>query len=256
MAVPPELRVPNRDPFAHCIQVDLAIVRGPDGQLDGRLVELQGFPSLYMLTMFQAQAWAEAMADIPGLKQDWTLFFGDFNSTNYIDRLRATIVGDAAPEEVILLDLDPPGQKTYPDFLVTKKTLGIDPVCPDHGRTRRPQTLPSDRRKTRSRAENLQPRSLRRTAEKKASRCRFSTPTTSTSRRSPSQLVLDLVEVHRAVSPSRSRAGNALLSDVVTPPEDLENYVLKPLFSFAGTGVKVDITRADLDAVPVEHRHD
>src|SRR5262249_1112118 len=38
------------------------------------------------------------------------------------------------------------------------------------------------------------------------------------------------------------------------PPEDLQNWVLKPLFSFAGSGVKVDVTRADLDAVPAEHR--
>jgi hypothetical protein len=30
--------------------------------------------------------------------------------------------------------------------------------------------------------------------------------------------------------------------------------VLKPLFSFAGSGVKVDVTRADLDAVPLEER--
>jgi hypothetical protein len=39
-------------------------------------------------------------------------------------------------------------------------------------------------------------------------------------------------------------------------PEDLENFVLKPLFSFAGSGVKVNITRADLDAIPEAERGD
>jgi hypothetical protein len=39
-------------------------------------------------------------------------------------------------------------------------------------------------------------------------------------------------------------------------PEDLENFVLKPLFSFAGSGVKVNITRADLDEIPEAERGD
>jgi hypothetical protein len=32
-------------------------------------------------------------------------------------------------------------------------------------------------------------------------------------------------------------------------PTDLENYVLKPLFSFAGQGVVIDIQPADLSAI-------
>ncbi len=37
-------------------------------------------------------------------------------------------------------------------------------------------------------------------------------------------------------------------------PDDLSDFVLKPLFSFAGAGVKVDITRADIDAIPEADR--
>ena len=32
-------------------------------------------------------------------------------------------------------------------------------------------------------------------------------------------------------------------------PGDLENFVLKPLFSFAGQGVIIDVTKDDIDAV-------
>ena len=32
-------------------------------------------------------------------------------------------------------------------------------------------------------------------------------------------------------------------------PADLENYVLKPLFSFAGQGVVIDVTQQDIDGV-------
>jgi hypothetical protein len=45
------------------------------------------------------------------------------------------------------------------------------------------------------------------------------------------------------------------LDEVETYPADLENYVLKPVFFNAGIGVKIDITRTDLDAVPADERH-
>ncbi|MEP6465072.1 MAG: hypothetical protein ABJB05_02150, partial [Parafilimonas sp.] len=43
------------------------------------------------------------------------------------------------------------------------------------------------------------------------------------------------------------------LSDVKTIPSDLENYVLKPLFSFAGQGVVIDVTKEDIDKVKDPH---
>ena len=37
-------------------------------------------------------------------------------------------------------------------------------------------------------------------------------------------------------------------------PADLENFVLKPLFSFAGLGVVIAPSRADIDAIPAAKR--
>jgi len=37
-------------------------------------------------------------------------------------------------------------------------------------------------------------------------------------------------------------------------PDDLENFALKPLYSFAGLGVIIGPSRADIDAVPPERR--
>ena len=39
------------------------------------------------------------------------------------------------------------------------------------------------------------------------------------------------------------------LNEIKEPPADLENYVLKPLFSFAGQGVVIDVTSKDIDNV-------
>jgi hypothetical protein len=45
-----------------------------------------------------------------------------------------------------------------------------------------------------------------------------------------------------------------LLSDFERPPDDLERWVLKPLFSFSGSGVQVDVTARDLAEVPEAER--
>ncbi len=53
--------------------------------------------------------------------------------------------------------------------------------------------------------------------------------------------------------PSVPRA--TFLSDLERIPDDLSSYVLKPLFSFAGGGVNIEPTRADVEAVPAADRH-
>ena len=44
------------------------------------------------------------------------------------------------------------------------------------------------------------------------------------------------------------------LDELPRLPADLENYVLKPLFSFSGKGLRLDLDRATLDAIPVSER--
>ena len=46
------------------------------------------------------------------------------------------------------------------------------------------------------------------------------------------------------------------LSDLKTLPQDLDQYVLKPLYSFAGMGVKIAPTKDEIDAIPEDQRHD
>ncbi|HEY0750876.1 MAG TPA: hypothetical protein VGD26_06960, partial [Chitinophagaceae bacterium] len=41
----------------------------------------------------------------------------------------------------------------------------------------------------------------------------------------------------------------SFLSDVTSLPADLENYVVKPLFSFAGQGVIIDVTKEEINNI-------
>jgi hypothetical protein len=129
-AIPPPLNVPSMDALPNCVQVDLAITRGPDGELEGKLVELQGFPSLYALMVIQLEECTETLRKMPGLDRRWSLYFGGRDRDAFVAWLKRAVLAGEPPESVVLLDLTPEAQKTYPDFAAAKLLLGIDSVCP------------------------------------------------------------------------------------------------------------------------------
>ena len=254
LAIPPHLDVPGMDALPNCVQVDFAIVRGPDGELDGRVVELQAFPSLYALMVLQSEAFAEELRTIPGLDKPWSIYFSGLDRAAFVERLRRAVLGGEAPESVVLLDLDPINQKTYPDFVATKLLIGVDAVCPT--------TLIREGRKLYRRVggELVQVKRLYNRvvfdeleAKKVELPFRYTDDLDVTWCSHPnwywtwSKYTLPFID-HPAVPRARR------LSELDRVPDDLSRYVLKPLFSFAGAGVKVDVTPEDLAAVPDEQR--
>jgi len=253
-AIPPHLDVPGMDALPSCVQVDFAIVRGPDGELDGRVVELQAFPSLYALMVLQSEVFADVLRTIPGLDRPWSIYFSGLDRAAFVERLRRAVLGGEAPESVVLLDLDPVNQKTYPDFVATKLLIGVDAVCPT--------TLIREGRKLYRRigGELVQVKRLYNRvvfdeleAKKVELPFRYTDDLDVTWCSHPnwywtfSKYTLPFID-HPAVPRART------LSELDRIPDDLSRYVLKPLFSFAGAGVKVDVTPEDLAAVPEEQR--
>jgi hypothetical protein len=264
-AVPAHVDAPNLDALPACATFDFAITRGDDGQLHGRIVELQAFPSIYAFTWIQARLLSELLAEVPGLPAGLHPFFscedsaaGPLGSGGW-EAARAmlvrTILGGNDPEEVVLLDLDPPSQKTVPDFVATKKLVGIDAVCPS-------EVVREGRRLLRRKDGRLVPirRVYNRIVFDELELKQFPLPWSYTEPLDVtwcahpnwywlwSKYSLPLLD-HPAIPHA------AYLSDLKEWPDDLDQYVLKPLFSFAGTGVKVDVTRGDLDAIPADRRH-
>jgi hypothetical protein len=129
-AVPSRYRVPGlnvmREP--EFVAIDFAVTREDDGSLGPKLIELQGFPSLYGMQLLQGEIWGEVLASIPGMPQAWTPLFLGLSRTDYVELLRRTVVGPAPVDEVILLDLHPEKQKTRPDFHATRQLLGVRTV--------------------------------------------------------------------------------------------------------------------------------
>ncbi|HUA15564.1 MAG TPA: hypothetical protein VMG31_09710 [Verrucomicrobiae bacterium] len=257
-AVPPEFKVPNEAPHPMFVQVDFGLVRGANGELHPRLVELQAFPSLYA---YQGPL-AQAYIDVYGLRtfhlgpqaSDLKYLLSRLNQASYLSLLRRAIVGSHDPENVILMEIDPLHQKTLPDFLLTEKMLGVRAVDIVDIR-KEGSRLFYDREGKRIPIKRIYNRAIVDELERKHVKLAFDWR--------------DDLDVEWAGHPNwyfriskfsipylkhPSVPKTWFLDRLDTIPHDLENYALKPLYSFAGLGVVIAPTRQDIAAIPVDKR--
>lgn len=251
-AIPPHLVVPNQTPHTLFLALDYAVVMGADGSLEPQLIEMQGFPSLFGWQDFVARKYREHF-DVP------VEYFNHFNLTEeqYRARFSQAVLNGHDPREVVLLEIDPIKQNTAIDFAVTRQMTGVDAV--HIGDVEREGRQLFYRR-------NGQRTPIRRIYN----RVIFDELIKRTDLNLQFNLTED-VEVEWAGHPnwffriskytmpfiqSRFVPECRFLHQYTAFPDDLENYVLKPLFSFSGTGVIFHLTRADLEAIAPEHRHE
>jgi hypothetical protein len=245
-SIPAEFRVPNEPPQPMFIQVDFGLVRDSTGALQPKLVELQAFPSLYAYQPVLAQAYI----DVFGLDRNLGYFLGGLDSESYKKLLRDAIVAGHDPANVVLMEVHPEQQKTRPDFLLTEKLLGIPTVCITKIR-KAGRRLFYERGGKQVLIERIYNRTIVDELERKDVALPFD--------------FRDDLELEWAGHPNwyfriskysipflkhPSVPRTWFLDQLTELPADLENFVLKPLYSFAGLGVVIAPTRADIDAIP------
>ena len=251
-AIPAGLSVPGEPPHPQFIQVDFGICEDPErpGQLTPRLIELQGFPSLYAFQRFLLRGYRDAFPAIPA---DWSPYGPGLDDDRYADLLRRVIIGDHAPENVILLEIEPERQKTRIDFACTDTLLGVSPVSLTDI-TRRGRALFYQRGGREVRIERIYNRVIFDELLRRPDLA-------------PAFDLREPVDVEWAGHPNwyfriskhslpflkTAHTAPAFFADEFPPGERLAEYVLKPLYSFAGLGVDVDPTPEKLDALPVPH---
>jgi hypothetical protein len=251
-AVPAEFKVPNEPDHPMFVQVDFGLVRDARGELQPKLVELQAFPSLYAYQGPLAEAYIHAY----GLEGSGRLkyFLSQLETSSYRELLRRAIVGAHDPENVILMEIDPAHQKTLPDFLLTEKMLGVRTVdimdIKKEG-----SRLYCERGGKRVPIRRIYNRTIVDELERKKVKLAFDWR--------------DELDVEWAGHPNWyfriSKFSIPYLKHASVPktwfldqmeeiPADLENYALKPLYSFAGLGVVIAPTKEDIAAIPAEKR--
>lgn len=249
-SIPARFRVPNEAPHPMFVQVDFGLVRDAAGELQPKLVELQAFPSLYAYQPVLAQAYIEVF----GLDAKLRYFLSGLDSASYKRLLEDAIVAGHDPANVVLMEVHPEEQKTRPDFLLTEKLLGIRTVCITRIRKEGRRLFYEDGGK-RVPIERIYNRTIVDELERKGVELPFD--------------FREELDVEWAGHPNwyfriskysipylkhPSVPRTWFLDQMTEVPPDLENFVLKPLYSFAGLGVVIAPSRKDIEAIPAEKR--
>ncbi|MBD2766741.1 hypothetical protein IC235_02405 [Hymenobacter sp. BT664] len=251
-AIPPGQRVPGAEGRPEFLTFDFAVCRDSNGELEPQLIEMQGFPSLYAF-----QSWLpEVFRQHFPIPDTVSAFLETPSAADYRAEMRQLLLGGEAPENVILLELFPERQKTRIDFALTKKLWDIEAVC-----------LTKVRKNGRQLFYEKEGRQI--PIKRIYNRVIFDELARYPDLPGEFRLTDDVdvtwvghpnwfFRVSKFTLPLLSGPfvpPSYFLHELATYPADLENYVLKPLFSFAGAGVRLHVTTADLEALPDKHHY-
>ena len=246
-AIPSGENVPNENDHTHFIAFDFGVCENENGELEPQLVEMQGFPSLFAFQVYYPQV-LEKHFSIPG---NFSHYLNGYNDDTYLQLLKEIILGKHEAENVILLEIKPHEQKTRIDFYCTHDYLQIPIVClTDLKQEGKKLFYYKDEKKI----------------EVKRIYNRIIFDELSHIKKDLGDVVdiTQPLDVEWATHPNWFYRISKFtlpfinhpyvpetffLNEVKQLPAILENFVLKPLFSFAGQGVVIDVKKEDIDAV-------
>ncbi|MBI1783316.1 MAG: hypothetical protein HYR66_18430 [Sphingobacteriales bacterium] len=246
-AIPKTDYVPNENAHTHMIAFDFGICINDAAELEPQLIEMQGFPTLFGFQVYYPEV-IQKHFNIPA---NFSQYLGTYNRESYLKDLKEVIAGNHPIKNVILLEIKPHEQKTRIDFYCTEDYFGIKPVCiTELIKEGKKLYYLNDGKKTEvKRIYNrvifddlhAQKDTLGNFVDIREDLDVEWVPHPNWFYRI-SKYTLPLIK-HPYVP------ATYFLNEIKQIPADLENYVLKPLFSFAGQGVVIDVTPADIDNV-------
>lgn len=231
-------------------QVDFGLVRDAAGNITPKLVELQAFASLYGFQLAMAEAYRDAFDLPPSLD----LYLDGLTHDRYYELAANAIVGDNDPAEVVLMEIEPRRQKTWPDFVVTEQLWGVRAV--DTSEVKREGRRLYYRRDGRlTQIKRIYNRVIPDELERKRIPLPFgygddlelSWAGHPAWYYRISKFSIPFLR-HEAVPDTR------FLDGIEQLPVDRDRYLLKPLFSFAGGGIVFAPTDAQIAAIPHHER--
>jgi len=246
---------PNETALPKCIVMDFAIAINEQNELVPALIELQGFPSLFAYEILQDECIRKTYA----IPEGYSPYLNGYNKEKYLAHLETILKGDTfndplknSNKHTVLLEILPHQQKTRIDFYCTEKYLNIPTVCitelfiEEHHLyyERAGNKIKIDRIYNRIVLDELK-NQTKEIQEKGA-------------------LLQNNLEIEWITHPHHFfRISKFLLpflkhtyipftqfvDQLTEAPTALDKYILKPLFSFAGQGVIIDISAGDIENI-------
>ncbi|MDD2674286.1 MAG: hypothetical protein PHF81_05345 [Flavobacterium sp.] len=239
-------KVPNEDNHTTFLAIDFGICE-EDGQIIPKLIEVQGFPSLYN---YQFNLYEKFQNHFPFLSE-LTPFINNIQPQEYMDILEEAICNHHPKENVILLEIEPEKQNTKIDFYYCKRDIGISIVCVTDLIKKGKQLFYKNAIGEEILVKRIYNRVIFDELDLRTDlklNFHFSDELDVEWAGHPnwffriSKFILPFLKGKYFIE-------TTLLSELKEIPKDLENYVLKPLFSFSGTGVIFHVTKEDIESV-------
>ncbi len=246
-AIPPMQEVPNETDHTTFLQMDFGICLDENGEYTPQLIEVQGFPSLYFFQDLVAHSYKEHL-DIPA---PFSHLFGGINSDQYHGMLRDAIVGDHDPENVILLEVEPRKQVTEIDFIAAKHSLGINYCCVSDLKVEGKDVYYINDAGKKTKVERIYNRVIFDELVKREDLKRefYLSEEHNVEWAGHPNWFFRISKHTLPLIKSEFVPKSHFLNELVEIPDDLSKYVLKPLYSFAGTGVVINLSRYDIEAI-------
>jgi hypothetical protein len=249
-SIPETDKVAGSYGYPQTLVFDYGICTNSDGKPEPQLIEMQGFPSLYGFQVI----YPDILRKHFNIPAGFTQYLGGYNRSTYTQLLKEVLLGKHQPENVILLELKPHEQKTRVDFYCTRDLTGIQPVCiTELIKEGKNVFYYRDGKKT------------------KVNRIYNRLIFDEFNARKDLGNIIDIREeadvewvphpdwfyrISKYTLPFITNPyvpETFFLNEVKQLPSDLGNFVLKPLFSFAGQGVVIDIQQEDIDKISEPH---
>ena len=248
-SIPKGENVPNENDISHMIAFDFGICINEKFELEPQLIEMQGFPTLFGFQVYYPDM-VKKHFDIPA---NYTQYLGQYNRESYIKDLKEVILGNAPAENTILLEIKPHEQKTKIDFYCTQEYIGIQPVCITELIQEGKQLYYiNEKSGVKTRVLRIYNRIIFDDLHAQAATLGSFVDITQDLDVQWAPHPNWFYRISKFTLPFIKHAfvpATYFLNEIKQLPSDLENYVLKPLFSFAGQGVVIDVTKKDIEEV-------
>lgn len=245
----PSHKIPNENDVPKFLQFDFGICEDDNGGVVPKLIEMQGFPTLYGFQIFLNRMYRKHYAE--AIPEHLSQHIHGMPYHEYIEMLRTEIVGDTNPKQVILLEIDPHHQTTAVDFYVTRDLLGIEIVCV--------KDIIKKGRSLYYLNENQEEIKIEKVFNRVIFDELFQREDLELSFSFQDDLDIEWIghpnwffRISKYLLPhleGKYVPKSYFLDKITEFPKDLENYVLKPMFSFAGSGVYIHVTPEIIDSI-------
>ena len=250
---------PNETSLPKCIVMDFAIAMNDQNEIVPALIELQGFPSLFAYEILQD----ECIRKTYKIPEGYSPYLNGYTKEKYMHHLETILKGNSildngnhtitnSAKHTVLLEILPHQQKTRIDFYCTEKYFNIPIVCITEifveGNNlfyeRAGQKIKIDRIYNRIVLDEL--KNQTKEIQDKGALLQ-------------NNLAIEWVthphhffRISKYLLPFLNHANiprTQYVDQLTEIPTALEKYILKPLFSFAGQGVIIDISAEDISNI-------